>query len=401
VYQKVTGVVFADGNDRSEAINMASQRYDLPPLILVGGAQMETGLGANRERWGVWPDISFGDWQQTVKYAPYGDHSASDENIADVRDKFLNDWEYSLEVAAKQYASYWHTYQNALETFSRYNGGPGMAFENNPNQNHILESWLSVQHYTSDEGNGGVIEDGWNPIDVRDEFPYKEGNGEFPERDPATIDKVLYHHGASRMPDDTQEDEMALLHEYWELHTGNDPAHGWPSIGYHLAIGRSDRCYFLNGLQLISYHAGDWNANVTGVGIVFLGNFEHEVPPPEMLQTAVKARLWVAQRTGRDDLPYFGHKEFTTTGCPGEWWPAQRGLLANLDDNWVPPEDGNAGGLTYADLVNWMGYSTGDLAEGFQKDHDEIERASQSEKVKEVLQFGLQPRINTLKRGGA
>jgi hypothetical protein len=405
-YNKVRGVVFADGTDRSDAINLAGQRYNLPPLILVGGAQMETGLGANRERWGNWPDVSFGDWQQTVLYAPIGDHTASDNNIAAVRDRLLNDWDFSLDVAAKQYGYYWNLYQDPLETFSRYNGGSGMSFADNPNASHIKDSWNSVQRYeVTDQGGGGAVDD-WSPVDVRDDFPYREGNGEYPERDPASIDKVIYHHGDSRTPEDNPDDELALLHEYWELHTNpNDPNRAWPSIAYHMAIGHSGRCYYLNNINLVGYHAGDWPANLVSVGIVFLGNFEHDPPPPDMLQTAVHARLWVAQQLGRPDVNYFGHKEFTSTGCPGEWWPSQRGLLARLDDNWTPPEDGGASGGSYADLVSFYGWATGegeqDLPQKLQAQVDQLHRVSTAKKVQDVANAGLQPIVNTLRRGGS
>jgi hypothetical protein len=403
-YQKVAGVVFADGSDRSDALNAAGRRHGLPPIILVAGAFMESGLGYRRERWGQWPDISFGDWQQTVAYAPYGDHTASDANIAAVRDKFLNDWDYSLEVAARQYAAYWKIYGDALETFSRYNGGPRMPFARNPNRRHIQASWDTVQSYQTGEDN--VADEGpqdWAPLDVRDQFPYVNGR-EYPTRELSAITKAIYHHGAARTTQDDQEDEMAALLEYWELHTG--PKRGWPTIAYHMAIGRSGRAYWLNGLDLIGYHAGDWPANVSGVGIVFIGDFEHAAPPPDMLQTAIRARLWVAGQVSQADLPYFGHKDYTSTNCPGEWWPSQRGLLATLEEPWTPPDDGGPapGGETLEDLVNFKGWATGDLADGLQGDADHIrELAAQSadQDIVEAVDAGLQPRINTLRRGGA
>src|SRR5688572_29750207 len=121
---RVQGVVFADGTDRTEAINAAAELYGVPARILVAGALMESGLGKHRERWGKWPDVSFGDWHQTVRYAPIGNGQETQENIGQVRHQLLHNWDLSLEIAAKQYAHYWGIHQDALETFSRYNGGP-------------------------------------------------------------------------------------------------------------------------------------------------------------------------------------------------------------------------------------------------------------------------------------
>lgn len=145
---RVHGVVFADGVDRSDAINAAGEKYGIPPIMLVGGAIMESGLGANMERWGTWPDVSFGPWQQTVRYAPIGNQSNTIENVDYVRDILLNDFDQALDIAAPQYAEHWaNTGGNPLETYSRYNGGAGMDFADNPNAGHIQASWDAAQQY--------------------------------------------------------------------------------------------------------------------------------------------------------------------------------------------------------------------------------------------------------------
>ena len=147
LWPPVANVVFADGIDRSAALNEIAEAHGIPPVLLVGGALMESGLGANRERYGRWPDVSFGDWQQTVAYAPIGDGSAGSVNVHYVREKFLDDWEFSAHTAARHYATYWKIYGDPLETYSRYNGGAAMPFARNPNRAAIAAAWEQAQQY--------------------------------------------------------------------------------------------------------------------------------------------------------------------------------------------------------------------------------------------------------------
>lgn len=151
----VRGVVFADGTDRSDAINAAAQLYAVPARIIVAGAIAESRLGKYRERWGIWPDVSFGDWHQTVRYAPYGDQTNSPDNVELVRRKFLDDWDYSLEVATRQYATYWGRTADALETLSRYNR-PTKAFADNKNAAAIRKAWDESAQYEESEMDGPV-----------------------------------------------------------------------------------------------------------------------------------------------------------------------------------------------------------------------------------------------------
>lgn len=283
-----------------------------------------------------------------------------------VRERFTTDIPFAADVAARQLGHYYGVYGDYFEAASRYNGGPGMPFNQNPNRANIERAWEESAAYVSDAPQPEP--GGWAPLDVRDQFPYAAGR-EYPERPESSISLFIYHHGDSRFPEPTYADEMALLDEYWALHTG--PSRGWPTIGYHLAVGPSGTVYWLNGLNLIAYHAGNWDANVTGVGCVFLGDFTSAPPPPVMIQAAIRARKWVADRLGRDDVPFSGHKEWTATGCPGDWWPEQRELLdlANLEGGPAPEPEPEEDPVRIAELEqqladadSLLGYLSGDAA---------------------------------------
>jgi hypothetical protein len=407
----IAGVHSQQGTDLSPLINRYAEVNSCDAVGLLAGLISESNLHEQAERIGSWPDWSEGLGQQTLAYAQdggrwVGDHSASAANLRVCRDYFWQP-ENAIRCAAQQYGYYYRLYGDYHEAWSRYNGGPRLAYADNPNARNIHRGWVEAQAYASGEEPVPMPDD-WAPIDIRDRFPFV--NGEYPNR-PGPIEFAVYHHGDSRLPDG-QDDERALLDEYQALHTG--PSRGWPAIAYSLAIGREGRAYLLNGLELTTYHAGDWDANQAGCGIVLLGDFTHEVPPADMIDTAIRARLWVAQQRGLDDLPYHGHQEYFTTACPGEWWTAHRGLLASLDAPSVVPPDGSLtpGGL--AELASFYGWATINLADQLQGEADGLGAHAQQlrkvSKAKGVLAVatdldtqrdaGLVPIISTLRRGG-
>lgn len=86
----------------------------------------ESGLNPRAERWGVWPDVSFGLTQITVALAGefgYGDGSGTPANCASVR-AALFDRETALEVgAAYLYGCLITAGHDWLGALRVYNGG--------------------------------------------------------------------------------------------------------------------------------------------------------------------------------------------------------------------------------------------------------------------------------------
>lgn len=145
-YPRVRGVVTRQGNNRSEEINAAADAVNCPPRLLVAQGIAESNLNEEAERYGDWPDWSVGLWQQTIRFAPIGDHSASAANVAFVRERFLTDFPFALKTAAGQLGYYWQMYDER-ESMSRYNGGPMMQLARNPNARHIEASWADSARY--------------------------------------------------------------------------------------------------------------------------------------------------------------------------------------------------------------------------------------------------------------
>jgi hypothetical protein len=340
---RVANVVTREGTDITDLVNAAADRESCSARGLLGlffGETSSLSETARRPRnpaddLRYWPDVSGGVGQQTILYAAgygLGNGSSNPDNIAAVMEQLFNP-EVAIPIAAKQYGSFYRLTGDHFEACAKYNGGPSATWASIPggNQQNYLDGWRAAGAYL-DTGTEPSPGSDWAPIDVRDRYPFAPGNGVYQTRDLGTIQQVVYHHGDSALPEPTQDAELAMLDAYYQLHIKQDGVHGWPSIGYHLAVGSSGTVYYLNGLDLISYHAGNWPINVHGIGIVFIGRFEHDPPPHSMIETAIQARQWAARQCGHADFDYSGHKDWSGTACPGNWWPSQRGLLSESED---------------------------------------------------------------------
>lgn len=154
----VSGVITKQGTDISDLINRAADTANMPtrPLtaqLLAESTDEETGLPDERaERWGKWPDVSFGLGQQTAAYARVGDGSATEENVNLVRSYYF-DPVNAIRECATQLGAYWDWFdvlpddRRYYEAASRYNGGPAMDFADNPNKANIRDAWKRALEY--------------------------------------------------------------------------------------------------------------------------------------------------------------------------------------------------------------------------------------------------------------
>jgi hypothetical protein len=153
-YPHVVGVITAQATDISELCNAMARAEQMPAQVLVAGGIAESDLNEHAERYGVWPDVSFGLWQQTVAYAPIGDQSQSPSNVAYVREQLFN-VHVACTIAAPQFGQYWRQYgqfkptldDGLRETLGRYNY-PAVGYDGNPNASNIAQavqrSWAYV-----------------------------------------------------------------------------------------------------------------------------------------------------------------------------------------------------------------------------------------------------------------
>ena len=121
--------------DRAQIIDLIVRKaheHGVAPWELLGGAIAESALDPNAWRQGLWPDQSAGLFQQTVKFADEGDHTASPENI-DLIKRLYFDPVHATEVAARKFKAYRAREPSAADAWSRYNW-PAQDPAKNPNR---------------------------------------------------------------------------------------------------------------------------------------------------------------------------------------------------------------------------------------------------------------------------
>lgn len=200
-----------------------------------------------------------------------------------------------------------------------------------------------------------VLLGGMTVLDVRDQFPYYGGRS-YESRDRSAIRRVVMHHAAGGLaPPMTTEAALATLRSIHRWHTGETPGgNGWPAIGYHFGIDGEGRVYWLNGLELVTYHARE--ANADGIGVCWLGDYTKKAPSAAMIDAARTLYRALEKHLGRS-LTLQGHKEAMTewTECPGAHWattkptmlrsttvpeePTKPAILPYLDDLWGVAND--------------------------------------------------------------
>lgn len=91
---------------------------------------------------------------------------------------------------------------------------------------------------------------------------------------------------------------------------------GWADIGYHFAIDPDGRVWQGRPLELQGAHVANQNPN--NLGIVMLGNFEHQTPTPQATE-ALDRLIAGEMRRYRIALGEVRtHREMAPTACPGQ-----------------------------------------------------------------------------------
>ena len=169
---------------------------------------------------------------------------------------------------------------------------------------------------------------GTQVYDLRDVFPYF-GDRTYDERPLSAVTMMVQHHLGSTLPiARTVEEALNQLDITHRWHTGQlEGGHDWPAIGYHFAIDGKGRIYWLNGIQLMSYHARA--ANAFGVGVVWLGTFDKGSPPVEMVESS-RDLLHGLQREVARPIGLAAHYEMptnATTCCGVDHWPRTKLII--------------------------------------------------------------------------
>lgn len=126
------------------------------------------------------------------------------------------------------------------------------------------------------------------------------------------VRRITVHHSAMDNSSlRSQADAAAHLESIRSTHVRN----GWADIGYHYAIDPQGRVWECRPSWKQGAHVKDQNEN--NLGIMLMGNFEHQRPTPQSLDSL--QRLLVTQmRTHRVPISrVYTHREIGRSACPG------------------------------------------------------------------------------------
>jgi N-acetylmuramoyl-L-alanine amidase len=112
------------------------------------------------------------------------------------------------------------------------------------------------------------------------------------------------------------------------INRGISVSRPWDDIGYHFGIELvGDHYEALLGRMPdeMGAHCRDGRMNYTSIGICLIGDFDHEPPPKEQWNLALRVVRWLMTACGikRDEV--FGHREFAgNRSCPGWMFDLKR-----------------------------------------------------------------------------
>lgn len=97
--------------------------------------------------------MSFGAWQQTVRWADEGTHEHTIENVLYIRELYF-DPAFAARKAAARIKPYWDRFQDELEALCRYNK-PALPGSQNPNRANYQRGLAEARAIVGD--NGGSV----------------------------------------------------------------------------------------------------------------------------------------------------------------------------------------------------------------------------------------------------
>lgn len=145
-------------------------------------------------------------------------------------------------------------------------------------------------------------------IDWTTRLPNQGSNG---RRSLASLKHTVVHHAGFLS---TSKDNFSRLSSI----AGNHIRKGWKRIGYHYAIMRNGAVIQTNPLEELTWHAGNYPINVTGLGIMLDGDLKKQRTTPAQVKG-----LWElldTLTTKRPDMPLLIRKHVTTHRKVRRWF---------------------------------------------------------------------------------
>ncbi len=398
----LAGVMARDtGEPLADLLNAEAARHNLPPELPLALAIAESEVSVRAQRWGRHTaaalaaltaddrgaladlvaaveretpgDISFGLFQQTVRWADEGDHSTSLENIFAIRDLYFEPG-YATAVAVGELGLYWRRHGDALEALCRYNK-PSVPGADNPHRGRYLDSLERARGYlTAQEPAMPLI------VDVK-RSPHFSSNR------PKTLGVVL--HSTRGGTASAATDYEATIN--WFVNPNSQ-------VSAHVVIGPQRVCRMVDDADQ-AWHAEEHNATHLGMEIAQpkidtpFSDFQYEAAAILVREWCAKYNLPLKHVTDSSERGMIGHEETAqgrrvgkTDPGPRFDWPRFVSLLV----------EGSALPARIAELRNALGFVTGFVADRLQQALDGA-RAATSDAAWAPAHDALQAAVNTLR----
>lgn len=132
-------------------------------------------------------------------------------------------------------------------------------------------------------------------------------------RPSTTLDRITIHHDGNEVSQATGEDVVmrkiqGILDAHFKRQYGD--------IGYHLMVDYAGRVWEGRPLRFQGAHVS--NENRGNIGVLMLGNFEHQEPSDEQVNSL---NALVRGLTSHFSIPtdrVYGHRDLAHSNCPGQ-----------------------------------------------------------------------------------
>lgn len=339
----VVDVVCADTNrDITGMLNEVADRYHLDAAWLLAGAIAESNIREQAARNGTWPDVSYGLYQEAVKWlapeasgGPAGLTRLTDGTVVDtptnraIARAWAFDASNQLDYVAPRYRSLLdRAGGDPLLAWCLWNA-PGLDWAH-PDPQHALNK-ASYQRALdrAEEYVGAMVDDDlvrwigdtqtFGPVDDRGRLPVAPQYGHYDPRSLADVEGVTIHYTAGPLGQSV--DAIAAYQISLAAAGQTGTGHPFPAIAYHLVVDGAGNVHYCNDLDTVTWHKP--GRNDTYVGLCFTGTGN---PTDAQLDGLAKAILWAGAFVGRP-LAIEGHKDGYATACPGAGWPGWRPML--------------------------------------------------------------------------
>lgn len=139
--------------------------------------------------------------------------------------------------------------------------------------------------------------------------------------------KCIVHHSLTKDGQTVSWDAIRRYHK---------ETNGWNEIGYHYGIELIGTFYeVLSGRPENEAGAHCKGQNAASIGICFVGNYDLEEPPEEMMKRATAVFYPILRRLRITPENIFPHSAFAQKTCPGTKFPMNRFVEAMRTGVWV------------------------------------------------------------------